>query len=264
MTRIRIAPGSPGPETPGPARLRLVPGLLQPRTVGRGDRWAHVALVAGGAMLLGGDHVRVEVEVEDGCVLEIEDVGGTVAYESTGEPSRMDITIRLGKCSRLLWRAHPFVIAGGADVDRTTSIELGRHSSVLLRETLVLGRSGERGGLLRSSVHAREADGTPVFLEDLALDGARPRAGVLGDHRVLDSALLLGCRPPDPADASSATTAAGSVSAVGTGSAVAPPAPGSAAPRVLHLERAGAIARSLGPHAHASGIGAIMEKWERT
>jgi urease accessory protein len=240
MTRIHLS------ATPsGPATLRLAPGLLQPRTISRGARQAHVALVAGGAMLLGGDHVRVEIEVEDGCALEIQDVGGTVAYESRGTLSRMDVSIRLGEGAHLLWRAHPFVVTDGADVDRATRLEMGAHSTVLLRETLVLGRSGERGGRLRSAVRARDCDGTAVFIEDLALDGTRPRPGVLGAHRVLDSAMLLGRRAE-----------ADTLSSHGDHRGPAGPAP-----RLLHLERPGTIARSVAMDAHSTGIEEIMEEW---
>jgi urease accessory protein len=240
MTRIHLS------ATPsGPATLRLVPGLLQPRTISRGMHRAHVALVAGGAMLLGGDHVHVEIEVGDDCALEIQDVGGTVAYESRGAASRMDVTIRLGERAHLLWRAHPFVVTDGADVDRATRLEMGAHSAVLLRETLVLGRSGERGGRLRSAVRARDRDGTAIFIEDLALDGTRPRAGVLGPHRILDSAMLLGRRaeaetPSPPGDRRG---------------------PAGPAPRLLHLERPGTIARSLAMDAHSTGIEEIMDVW---
>ena len=227
MTHLRLE------RADGPVRLHLTPGLLQPRLVSRSATGARVALVAGGAMLLGGDEVTVDVEVGEGCTLDLEDVGGTVAYPSTGTPSRLDVRIRLGEGARLVWRAHPFVVTDGADVARTTTITLAAGAALLLRETLVLGRSGERGGRLAAAVHARGADGAPLFLEARTLDGARPRPGVLGGHRVLDSALLLGARPPE--EASDAA--------------------------VLHLEEPGAIARSVGTSAHATGIGAMMERW---
>lgn len=233
MTRIAVERAA------GPVRLHLAPCLLQPRLVSRGGTSAQVALVASGATLLGGDEVAVDVEVGDGCTLGIEDVGGTVAYESTGTPSRFDVHIRLGAGARLIWRAHPFVVTDGADVRRRTAITLGEGAALLLRETLVLGRTGERGGHLATSLEARGADGVPLLIEHLDLDGASPRPGVLGGHRVLDTALLLGRRPPEvPVD---------HTDPVG--------------PRVLHLEQPGAIGRALGASAHATGVAAMMEAW---
>lgn len=235
MTRIALAAREDG--APGPARLTLRSGLLHPRLVQRGPRHARVALVAGGAMLLGGDRVRVEVEVGEGCTLEIEDVGGTVAYESTGEPSRFDVAIRLGQGAHLHWWSHPFVVTAGADIARRTTIDLDEASSVLLRETLVLGRSGERGGRIRSGLHAELGPGRmPLLHEELELDGMAGRAGVLGEHRVLDSAILLGRRPASPTTGPVGTT-------------------------VLELDGPGALARWVGDGTHGTGIGSVMEDW---
>ena len=67
-----------------------------------------------------------------------------------------------------------------------------------MRDTVVLGRSGQVGGRLRSVTDVRRA-GRPVLLEDQRLDPDRLRSapGLLGPHRVLDTAMWLGVvRPP--------------------------------------------------------------------
>ncbi len=229
MTRIAVSCAGDGP-----VRVATTPGLLQARTVSRGPDRARVALVAGGAMLVGGDRAAVEVEVGEGCALELEDVGGTLAYPDGGRRSAFDVTIRLAARARLVWRSHPFVVADGAAVDRSVSITLADGAMLCLRETLVLGRTGERGGVLRSRLRARTTGGDPLLLEDLDLDGARPVAGVLGPHRVLDSVLLLGARPE----------------AAPVDDAV-----------VLHLEEPGALARVLAHDAHSTGLDALLEDW---
>lgn len=229
MTRIAVS-GANG----GPVRVATTPGLLQARTVSRGPDRAHVALVAGGAMLVGGDRVAVEVEVGEGCALELEDVGGTLAYPGEGRRSAFDVTIRLEAGAHLVWRSLPFVVAEGAAVDRTVTITLGQGAALCVRETLVLGRTGERGGALRSRLHARTVDGDPLLLEDLDLDGARPVTGVMGPYRVLDSVLLLGARPQ------------------------AAPADGAV---VLELETPGSLARALAHDAHSAVLDAVLEDW---
>lgn len=110
-------------------KVRLSPGLLQPRLVSRrAGGHAHVALVAGGAVLLGGDTVSIEVRVGTGCTLVVEDVGGTVAYPAgparaalTGEGvSTWDVDIEVADGGRLIWETYPFVVATGARVRRST------------------------------------------------------------------------------------------------------------------------------------------------
>lgn len=233
-TRIAVTRGDGGP-----VRVTTVPGLLHARTVSRGQDRANVALVAGGAMLVGGDRIALEVEVGEGCALELEDVGGTLAYPGEGRRTAYDVSLRLGTGARLLWRAHPFVVATGAAVDRTLTITLADGAALCMRETLVLGRTGERGGALRARMHARTADGDPLLMEDLDLDGARPVTGVLGVHRVLDSVLLLGERPSP--------------------GAVVPPGA-----VVLHLDEPGALARTLAADAHTTGLDTLLESWDVT
>ncbi|GAA1485408.1 urease accessory protein UreD [Brachybacterium fresconis] len=228
MTRISIARAGSGP-----VRVKVTQGLLQARTIHRSATGAHLALVAGGAVLVGGDRTAVGVHVGAGCTLELEDIGGTVAYPSVGSRSRFDVSIRLEDDATLVWRAHPFVVAEGAAVDRSTTIVLGAGSSLCLRETLVLGRSAERGGEIRSRLRAHDAGGLPLHLEDLDLDGDRPRTGVLGPHRVLDSVLLLGGRlPVAPTDA-----------------------------MVLHLGTCGVMARAVADATHRTGVEDVITGW---
>lgn len=199
---------SPKPETPNPAttvavhrahgraRCRLVPGAFGPRVLGGDANGARVALVATGALLLGGDNVVIEVEVGAGAWLEIVETAGTVAYDAAGRASSWTVRARLGAGASLVWDGLPFVVADGADVTRRTELMLGRDARVLLRETLVLGRSRESGGAVRSHTVATHEQ-RPLLVEDLDLSpGLRTLPGILGSHRVLDSVLALGWRPP--------------------------------------------------------------------
>jgi len=144
-----------------------------------------VALVPEQAVLLAGDHVEVTVRVGRGARLEIIEPGGTVAYAMRERRARWDVRIEVEDGGSLVWRGEPFVVAHGADVQRQTALQLGTTSRVVLRETLVLGRSGEEPGTLvsRTDVHR---DGVPVLVEEL--DAALG----LGPHRVLDQVLCLG------------------------------------------------------------------------
>lgn len=219
-------------------------GALVPYALDGDDRTLRVALVAGGALLLGDDHVRVRVRVGAGAVLELVETSGTVAYDGRGRPARWEVEAVVEPGGVLVWDAQPFVVATGADVHRSTSVRLGEGAVACLRETLVLGRSGERGGRLRTSLRVNGPDG-PMLHEELRLDGGRPEPGVLGTHRVVDSVVLVGRRPGGPVD----------------GGAPVPAAPGNRSVTVLHLEEPGAVARRTGVEAHRVVLTEVAAAW---
>ncbi|MBD8079070.1 urease accessory protein UreD [Cellulosimicrobium arenosum] len=267
-TRVEVHASS------GRVRLDLRPGALSPRVLSTGPGVARVALVATRALLLGGDDVRIEVVVGDGVELELVEVSGTVAYNGRGRSSSWAVDVRVDDGGLLVWDALPFVVAQGADVERRTDVRLGEGAVALLRETLVLGRTGETGGRLRSRTivdlsaprHPRDsraaddsqqdelsvpreplgprtADGSrELFVEDLDLRDDRTLPGILGDGRVVDSVLLAGARPP----------AAGGADE-----------PGARTPSYLRLDLAGpgAVARHLGASTHDAGLDRVVAAW---
>ncbi|QJW35839.1 urease accessory protein UreD [Cellulosimicrobium protaetiae] len=275
----------------GRVRCDLRPGALSPRVLSTGRRTARVALVATRALLLGGDHVRIEVHVGEGVELELVEVSGTVAYAGRGRSASWDVEVRVDAGALLVWDALPFVVADGADVERTTRVSLadggtqGDRGVALLRETLVLGRTGEVGGRLRSrtrvdlsgpvaprilggvggtgesappggSRRAWQEDPTrpervrELFVEDLDLADDRTLPGILGESRVVDSALCLGARPPATASEPPSTSAPSR-----------PGPPALTGPLRLDLDGPGVIARHLGASTHDAGIDAVVAAW---
>lgn len=212
-------------------------GALSPYLTHQDDRGLRVALVSNRALLLGGDHVGIRVHVGAGAVLELVETSGTVAYDGRGRPARWTVEVVVDSGGALVWDALPFVVSTGADVSRAMSVSLGDHASALVRETLVLGRSGECGGRLRTQLAVDGPHG-PILLEDLQLDGARPEPGILGEHRVVDSITSVGRRPTWRPRA-------------GVGPAAT----------VLDLEEPGAVARSLGEHAHRVVLDDVFHAW---
>ncbi|WEO78757.1 urease accessory protein UreD [Cryobacterium sp. SO2] len=245
MTHIHLG------KAPGRARLETRAGALVPRVIEVGPAFARVAIVAGGALLLGGDSVHVSITVGAGCTLELEDIGGTVAYDADGRGSEWVVEVTVEANALLIWHGLPFVVADGANVDRRTTITLsGAGAVACLRETIVLGRTGERGGTidLSTTVHTTPVGGSaatdPLFVERLRVRGAEPVPGVLGRHRVLDSLLLLGARAP----ADAAAVSGGPTAARGS-------------TEVLELEGPASIARSLQHEAHRSVLSPVWEDW---
>lgn len=217
-------------------RCVLRAGHLSPRVLEQSGDRVRVALVATGALLLGGDHVRVEVHVGDGAALELVETSGTVAYHGRGMPSSWSADVVVGRGASLVWDALPFVVSDGADVTRTTNLRAHDGGAALLRETLVLGRDGQRGGRLRSATRA-VVGGADLLVEELDLTGSHTAPGVLGDARVVDTILLVGARPRRP----TADEPGGVV--------------------VLDLHGPGALARAVGTAAHVADAGALVDAW---
>ena len=161
-----------------------------------------VALVPEQAVLLAGDRVTVAVRVGAGQALEIVEPGGTVAYAMRGGRARWDVRVEVEEGGSLVWHGEPFVVAEGADVRRTLAVDVAAGGSAVLRETLVLGRSGEGPGRLVSRTAVRHEE-LPVLVEELDT-----RVG-LGAHRVVDQVLRVGV--PGAADDHSMTLSSGDV-----------------------------------------------------
>lgn len=185
----------------GRLRSRLRSGLLRPQLLhGPVDR-CRVGLLATTALLLGGDAVELEVHVGAGVTLELSDVAGTVAYDGRGRSACWNISLRVADGGRLWWSGQPFVVADGAEVSRRLDLHLADGGSALLRETLVLGRTGQLGGVLRNQTSV-QVDGRPVLVEDQVLDpaGQRLLPGMLGQFRVIDTVLAAGLPWSAPVD----------------------------------------------------------------
>jgi urease accessory protein len=160
---------------------------------------ARVALVQTTAMLLRGDDVRLDIDVGPGAHLEVVELGGTIAHHvRAGVPARLTIGVRVGRGATLRWPAQPLVLAAGARLVRTCEITIDAGAVALLRETIVLGRSGESSGALDAHTRVEQA-GRPLL--DERLDTGDPsllRSPVVaGPARVLDTVMLLGARPAD-------------------------------------------------------------------
>ena len=216
--RSRVSLGSSGPDGRG---------HLSARILAFGHASARVALVAEGALLLADDLIEIDVSVGPDAALDLVEPSGTVAYDMRGGSARWCVRVHLAERARLRWHGKPFVVAEGADVNRTVQIDLEAEATAMTRETLVLGRSGERGGSLTQRTRVSH-QGHPLLVEDLVLDAHVPRTGLLGPWRVVDTVNVLGRRAADTP-----------ITVVGDGA------------HRFELEGPGTLIRSLSGQAHA-------------
>ena len=217
----------------GPARLDLRGGLVSPRVVRQGAASAEVALIATTATLLGGDELRLSVEVGPGLRLDLRDVAGTVAYHGRGAGCLVEVALTVHPGAVLVWAGEPLVVCDGARVVRTLDVDVADTGRLLLRDRVALGRTGETGGDLTCRTTMAYA-ARPALVEELTLrGGSGAGTGVLGGARVVDSVTALGWRPADPGR------------------------------DVFSLHEPGALARQLATDAHHSTLGRTWDAWAR-
>lgn len=160
---------------------------------------AQVHLVHGAGGPLGGDVLSLDVRVGDGAVLRVRSAGATMVQPGRGgDPARWDTTITVGPGGRLDWAPEPVIVTDGAVFDTSLRVDLGTGGSALLREIVVLGRHGCRGGRYRGHL-AVTVDGDPLLAHTMVLDGADPALcgpGGTAGARAVGTLLLAGGTGP--------------------------------------------------------------------
>lgn len=188
--RARIVAVADGRRGTRLAELRGQAPLL-PRQTGAGGE-AEVHLVSGAAGPIGGDRLRVDVEVGPGASLCVRTVAASLALPGpTGARSRFVVTARVGAGGRLRWLPEPLIGAAGCNHLSLSIVDLDEGAALLWREELVCGRHGEQVGdveigttirylgrtLLRSTVSVGER--APGWAGPAVLGGGRAVASVV-------------------------------------------------------------------------------------
>jgi urease accessory protein len=182
------------------ARLRLVDGRLTwasaPPVVLRrtGRRRVHVVAVGGGP--LGGDRLRLRVELGPGERLAVHSAAATVVQpgRDPGSVASFDVEAVLADGSALDWRPEPTVICDGAVWEPSVRLDLAEGARARVVEQLVLGRSGQAGGRCGSTTRAT-VGGVPVLASTTVIDGADAALtgiGGTGGARSVGSVLVVG------------------------------------------------------------------------
>jgi urease accessory protein len=169
-----------------PQRFRWAhawPVVLRPTG---GDR-VHLVHAAGGP--LGGDALALDVDVAAGAALAVRSAGATLVQPGTagGTPARWTVRARVGPGGRLDWAPEPTVLADGAALHSTLRVDVAAGAAARVREVVVLGRHGQRGGRCASGLVV-VVDEVPLLAHTTVLDGADPAlrgpAGTAGARAV--------------------------------------------------------------------------------
>lgn len=157
------------------------------------DGTAVVHLVGSAASPIGGDQVDLRVRVRPGARLRLRGIAATVALPGQRDAhSRSTVHIEVAAGGMIDYLPEATVISARAHHQAEMTIELGEGSRARCRETLVLGRYGERPGQLSTTTHVVRA-GTPLLRQRLDIGGHRlaGSAGYLAGARVLASETVV-------------------------------------------------------------------------
>lgn len=137
-------------------------------------RWdgATLWMVGSGASPVGEDHIRVRVDVGAGVDVSVRSVAATVVYAARGSGTRWETDIHVADGARLDWRPEPVILTAAARHEATTTVHAAAGAEVTLDEVLVLGRAGEDGGALHSTLAAQIDD---VAVLRTSIDTSLPR-----------------------------------------------------------------------------------------
>ncbi len=162
---------------------------------------ARVALVQTSACLVAGDDVALEVRVGAGASLELVELSATVAHPvpASRPEIRQATGVEVDAGGRLLWLAEPLVLAAATRLHRRLDVATAPGARVLLGETVVLGREGERPGAATTRVRITR-EGRAVLDDELATGdlGVLRSPVVAGEARVCAALTLVGVEAPEP------------------------------------------------------------------
>ena len=169
--------------------LRSEAPLVLRRTAGA------VYLVGGAAGPIGGDLLSLRIEVGAGALLRLRTSAAAVALPGPGGgESVLSVTASVASGGRLEFLPEATVAAAGARhrVEMRLCLEAG--AALVLRDELLLGRYGERGGSCRTRLRV-DLDGAPLLRHELAVCGEDETSlgpAVLSGHRAAGSLLRVG------------------------------------------------------------------------
>jgi urease accessory protein len=181
-----------------------------------------VYLVSGAAGPLGGDALELRIEVRAGATLRLRTVAAAVALPGRyGEESRLSVTATVGPGARLEYLPEPTVAADGARHRTEVTVRLAAEATLLLRDEVLLGRHGERGGACRTRL-AVDRDTSrgwrPLLRHELDVSGTDAASfgpAVLAGHRAAGT--LLSVEPGEAGELGGSGEAGAASAAFGAG-----------------------------------------------
>ena len=154
-----------------------------------------VYLVSAGGGPVGGDILELRIEVRAGAALRLRTVAASVALPGIdGSESMLAVHASVADGGVLEYLPEPMVVADGSRHVTDFHVELASGAALVLRDEIILGRHGERGGACRTRLRC-DYDGKPLLRHDVAIDGSDDISlgpAVLAGHRAYGTVLRAG------------------------------------------------------------------------
>ncbi|MFI1917640.1 urease accessory protein UreD [Nocardia sp. NPDC020380] len=165
-------------------RIHAVGGLSARRT---GIDTVH--FIGTAATPLGGDELDIVITVGPGARLNVRSVAATIALPGRGTPkSFAHWHFEVAAGGELDFDPEPTVVAGGAEHETLTTVQLAEGAKLRLRERIQIGRTGEDHGFWSGELTADIGD-TPLLRHCLELGGEAITDDALTAPRALESIL---------------------------------------------------------------------------
>jgi urease accessory protein len=183
---------APGARLVGLSQSGAAKAML-PRMHGRAPEVVFLNTAGG---LTGGDVLDFAVDLDGGTAVATTQTAER-AYRSAGGVARMTTRLRLGAGATLHWLPQEVILFDGAALERGLEVDMAEDATLILLETLVLGRAAMGETVRRLHLRDRRVvrrGGRPVLIEGVRLDDADlTRAGAAGLHgaRAVASLSLL-------------------------------------------------------------------------
>jgi urease accessory protein len=174
--------------------LRSRPPLtLLPRRALVPEDVAIVHMVGSATSPVGGDDVELRVRVGPGARLRLCGTAASLALPGQRPGgSRTAVRIEVAEGGTVEYLPEPTVVTARANHSAELRVDMAEDARIVCREVLVLGRSGEDPGVLRTTTHVVQS-GVPLFRQSLDLGDPRLRASPAGlaGSRVIASAVVV-------------------------------------------------------------------------
>ncbi len=166
---------------------------LWPLPARAGGARAHLVSRAAGP--IGGDSLRVDIEVGPGASVTVTSAAAALALPGTGGAwSTGEVRASVAKGGFLCWRPQPLLVTEGARHRGAAHVEVEDGGVALWWDELVLGRTGEAPGRLTSRLSV-DYSAAPLVRHDVRVGPGWDSYARLGPYRAHVTACAAGVSP---------------------------------------------------------------------